>query len=197
MHDGRIRFATPADAGQVRGVYAPYVIDTAVTFEYEVPTTSEMGRRIARTLESLPWLVYEAGDRVVGYAYASPFHARAAYAWSVETSIYVDRDCRRSGVGRTLMRDLEAILSHMGVLNLNACIAYVQRDDPFLTDDSVRFHERLGFVLTAHFHECGYKFGRWYDMVWMERLPAHRPDVPRPLSSVDEARAWYETACRL
>ena len=173
MYDGRIRFATPADAVQVRAVYAPYVSDTAITFEYEVPT-----------------------DRVVGYAYASPFHVRAAYAWSVETSVYVDRACRRAGIGRALMRDLEAILSHMGALNLNACIAYAGREDPFLTDDSVRFHERLGFALAAHFHACGYKFGRWYDMVWMERLPACRPDVPRALSSVEDACAWYETSYR-
>ena len=196
MYDGRIRFATPADAVQVRAVYAPYVSDTAITFEYEVPTASEMEGRMAHTLESFPWLVFEAGGKVLGYAYASPFHVRAAYAWSVETSVYVDRACRRAGIGRALMRDLEAILSHMGALNLNACIAYAGREDPFLTDDSVRFHERLGFALAAHFHACGYKFGRWYDMVWMERLPACRPDVPRALSSVEDACAWYETSYR-
>jgi len=174
-----IRAATPADAAELLAVYAPYVEQTAITFEYDVPSEQEFADRIRRTLERYPYLVAECGGRILGYAYAGPFKERAAYDWAVETTIYVRLDCRRSGVGRLLYDALERALAAQHILNLNACIAWPEQEDEYLTMDSVSFHERLGYRLVGRFRKCGYKFGRWYDMVWMEKLIGeHQAEMP-------------------
>ena len=166
-----IRTATPDDAAALLAIYAPYVTKTAITFEYDVPTAEEFARRIRHTLERYPYLVAVLGGEIVGYAYAAEFKNRAAYQWAVETSIYLRGDVQRRGIGAQLYEALEQRLRQQGILNMNACISYpVVECDPYLTLQSVRFHERMGFALLAHFHKCGLKFGRWYDMVWMERL---------------------------
>ena len=165
-----LRSATIDDAEQMLDIYAPYVEKTAITFEYDVPTVEEFRKRIASHLTCYPWIVAEADDRIVGYAYASAFKERAAYQWSVETSIYVDETIRHHGIGRLLHGALEESLRSRGILNMNACISYIQPEDEYLTLDSVRFHERLGYTQVAHFHQCGKKFGRWYDMIWMEKI---------------------------
>ena len=158
------------DAEALLAIYAPYVELTAITFEYDVPTVDEFRRRITDISKRYPWLVAEDNGRIVGYAYASAFKERAAYQWAVETSIYVDRNERGMGPGKLLHETLEETLRERGILNMNACIAYTDKEDEFLTLDSVRFHERLGYSKVAHFHQCGRKFGRWYDMIWMEKL---------------------------
>lgn len=175
-----IRIATPDDAPALLSIYAPYVTDTAITFEYDVPSAAEFAARIEKTLEHYPYLVAELGGEIVGYAYASPFHSRAAYAWGAETSIYVRRDQRKCGVGRRLYAALERILAMQGLTNLNACIATPQTEDEHLTRDSVFFHEKLGYRFVGEFYECGYKFGRWYNMAWMEKhiAPHMRPQPP-------------------
>lgn len=165
-----IRPATPDDAAALLTIYAPYVRDTAVSFEYEVPTVEEFRQRITRFSERYPYWVAEEDGRVLGYAYAHAFHERAAYQWAVETSIYVDENEKRKGIGKHLHDALEEALKQQGILNLNACIAYSEQEDEHLTHDSIRFHERMGYKKVAHFHLCGKKFGRWYDMVWMEKL---------------------------
>ena len=165
-----LRSATIDDAEQMLDIYAPYVEKTAITFEYDVPTVEEFRKRIASHLTRYPWIVAEADDRIVGYAYASAFKERAAYQWSVETSIYVDDTIRHHGIGQLLHGALEESLRSRGILNMNACISYIQPEDEYLTLDSVRFHERLGYTQVAHFHQCGKKFGRWYDMIWMEKI---------------------------
>lgn len=170
MKNIEIRSARPEDAGALLAIYAPYVKDTAITFEWEVPAVEEFRRRIERISGKYPYLVAETEGRVVGYAYASAFKERAAYQWAVETSIYVDGHEKRKGIGRKLHDALEEALKAQGVLNLNACISYTESEDERLTPDSVRFHERMGYGRVAHFHLCGKKFGRWYDMIWMEKL---------------------------
>ena len=170
VHNLTIREARPEDAEAMRGVYAPYVERTAVTFEYETPTTEEFLRRLATVQARYPWLVAEDDGRVVGYAYASPFKERDAYQWAVETSIYLDITIRRKGIGSLLYEHLEQALRRQGILNMNACISYIEPEDEYLSLDSVHFHERMSYTLVAHFHQCGKKFGRWYDMVWMEKL---------------------------
>ena len=165
-----LRSATIDDAEQMLDIYAPYVEKTAITFEYDVPTVEEFRKRIASHLPRYPWIVAQADDCIVGYAYASAFKERAAYQWSVETSIYVDETIRHHGIGRLLHGALEESLRSRGILNMNACISYIQPEDEYLTLDSVRFHERLGYTQVAHFHQCGKKFGRWYDMIWMEKI---------------------------
>jgi phosphinothricin acetyltransferase len=116
--------------------------------------------------------------RILGYAYASPFHARKAYQWCAEMSIYVRKDERGRGLGRLLYEDLERRLKEMGYLNLNACIGYPEAEDEHLTFASVRFHERMGYSMVGEFHKCGFKFGRWYNMVWMEKLIGEHTDNP-------------------
>lgn len=182
----RIRQALPGDAEALLAIYAPYVTDTAVTFDYEVPSPEAFRDRMVRTLQTYPFLAAEEEGRLLGYACAGPFKGRAAYDWSVETTIYVDRDQRRRGIGYALEKRLEDILRSQHIQNVNACISCPrEEEDPFLTRDSILFHERMGYSLVGTFHDCGYKFGRWYHMVWMEkmlgdhRVPAE-PVIPYP-----------------
>lgn len=171
MEEFEIRNAKIEDAPALLAVYAPYVEHTAVTFEYDVPSISEFSRRIAAISKKYPYLVAERDGEVLGYAYAAEFKERAAFQWAVETSVYVRQDCRRGHVGVRLYEALRERLQDQGIQNMNACIAYPCQDgDPYLTCDSVKFHHRMGFDVVAHFHKCGKKFGRWYDMVWMELL---------------------------
>ena len=165
-----IRRARKEDAAAMLAIYAPYVEHTAITFDYEVPSLEEFQRRLERVTSSYPWLVAVDEGRIVGYAYASRFHERAAYQWSVEVSVYVAMDHRRKGIGRLLYDALEDALRLQGILNLNACIASPVQPDEYLTHDSELFHQRLGYSKVAHFHLCGKKFNRWYDMIWMEKL---------------------------
>lgn len=165
-----IRMANPADAQALLNIYAPYVINTAITFEYAVPSVEEFASRIAHTLEKYPYLIAEEGGNILGYAYASPFHDRPAYDWAVETSIYVDQNIKHRGIGRKLHDALESTLREQGILNMNACIAYPTEEDEHLDKNSVEFHAHMGYRLVGEFYKCGYKFNRWYNMVWMEKL---------------------------
>ena len=155
----QIRSAAPADAPALLAIYAPYVAHTAITFAYDVPAEAEFARRIAETLKRYPYLVAEEDGVPVGYAYAGKFHDRAAYDWSVETSIYVEQHRKRQGIGRQLHGALEQELQRRRFLSMNACVACPMTDnDPYLTKDSIRFHEKLGYRLVGEFHQCGYKF---------------------------------------
>ena len=116
-----IRVATEADAEEILAIYAKYIEQTAITFEYVVPSIEEFRGRIRHTLERFPYLAAEKDGKIAGYAYVSPFKERAAYDWSVETSIYVDMEQKRSGIGRRLYEELENILKQQGILNVNAC----------------------------------------------------------------------------
>lgn len=175
----QIRIAAAQDAKALRSIYAPYVLHTAITFEYEVPSIREFEKRIRRTLQKYPWLVAIQNNEILGYAYAGPFHERAAYDWAVETSIYVEQNHRGEGIGRLLYDALEKLLIRQNFVNLNACIAYPETEDEYLTKDSVIFHRRLGYRLVGEFYQCGYKFNRWYNMVWMEKhLGTHQPNQP-------------------
>ena len=165
-----IRTATTADAQALLNIYAPYVINTAITFEYDVPSVEEFASRIAHSLEKYPYLIAEEGGNILGYAYASPFHDRPAYDWAVETSIYVDQNIKHRGIGRKLHDALESTLREQGILNMNACIAYPPEEDEHLDKNSVEFHAHMGYRLVGEFYKCGYKFNRWYNMVWMEKL---------------------------
>lgn len=181
-----IRMATPQDAATLLAFYTPYVENTAITFEYEVPTLEEFAQRIENCLKKFPYLVAAKGETLIGYAYASPFKARAAYDWSVETSIYVAESEKGNGVGSFLYEVLEELLKKQGILNVNACIAYPQEDDAYLTMASVRFHEAKGYKQVARFHSCGYKFNRWYDMVWMEKLIGEHKENQPPVKKIQE-----------
>ena len=175
MQNVAIRPATEQDAAALLKIYAPYVQNTAITFEYTVPTVEEFKARIANTLKKYPYLVAEQNGRPLGYAYTGPFKERAAYEWAVETSIYLDPSARKMGLGRQLYTALEAVSKAQGVLNFNACIACTNQPDEHLNNNSLQFHHHLGFTTVGTFCQCGYKFGIWYNMVWVEKLLAKHP----------------------
>ena len=182
-----LRLAREEDAEGLLQVYAPYVEDTAISFEYTVPSVEEFRSRIRRIRERYPYLVAEREGRILGYTYAAPFKERAAYGWACETTIYIARDAQGIGLGRHLYESLELALSSMGITNVNACIGVPEVEDEHLTNNSLLFHSHMGYQMVGRFHRCGYKFDTWYDMVWMEKIIAEHlvPAVPvRPFQGI-------------
>ncbi|NJP40252.1 N-acetyltransferase [Oscillospiraceae bacterium HV4-5-C5C] len=188
----RIRTADPADAPALLAVYAPYVTDTAITFETRVPTVQTFAERIKQTLRRYPYILVSEGSKVLGYAYAGPFKERAAYTWAVETTVYLAEEAQGRGLGRQLYTVLEALLRRQGILNLNACISFPAAPDPYLTCRSADFHEHMGFRQAAYFHQCGCKFNRWYDMIWMEKILGPHPLPPPVFCPFPELRPAFE-----
>lgn len=187
MSETMIRIVSPEDAKELLDIYAPYVKDTAVTFEYTVPSLEEFTERIRHTLEKFPYLAAVRDGEMIGYVYAGPLHPRAAYAWSAETSIYVKKDKKHTGTGKLLYGALEKVLKEQKILSVNACIAYPETEDEYLTKDSVKFHHHMGYEMVAEFHKCAYKFDHWYNMVWMEKhIGDHieNPAAPRTFGEV-------------
>ena len=187
--DIHIRVARESDAAALQAIYAPYVERTAVSFEYEVPDVATFAGRIRRVQERYPYLVAESDRELLGYAYAGSFHTREAYSWAAEASIYLRMDCRRMGIGSALYRALESALKAMGVRRLYASIAVPDEPDEHLTLDSVRFHTAMGYHTVGEFHHCGWKFGRWYSTVWMEKVLASDDSAPSPLKPFRELNA--------
>lgn len=181
MKNIRIRMAEPKDADRLLAVYRPYVEHTPITFEYVVPSLEEFRERIVLTLEKYPYLLAERDRQVLGYSYASPFKSRAAYGWSVETSVYVEENCRGQGVGTLLYGRLEELLAMQHIINLNACITYPN-------PGSISFHERLGYRTAAHFTKCGYKMGQWYDVIWMEKMLGPHPAQPQEVIPIGQLK---------
>lgn len=184
-----IRTAAVDDAAALLAIYAPYVKGTAITFEYEVPSLEEFQGRIAHTLRRYPYIVAVENGEILGYAYTGPFGERAAYSWSVETSIYLRQDVRGKGLGKRLYAELERISKAQNVQNLYACIAYPDHDDAYLTGNSVAFHTHLGFTPVGRFPHCGYKFGTWYNMTWMEKTLGKHEESPAPFVPFPELDA--------
>lgn len=179
-----IEIAKPKDVEKILNIYKPYILNTAITFECEVPSIEEFRQRIINTLKNYPYLVAKIDDVIVGYAYTSAFKNRAAYNWAVETSVYVDVEHHNMGIGKALYQKLENISKKQNILNMNACIAVPDKG-------SVSFHQHMGYVQVAYFHQCGYKLGKWYDMVWMEKmLGEHKvePETFIPFSKLDYQR---------
>ena len=165
-----IRYAKLEDATRLVEIYRYYVEKTAITFEYKVPSIEEFQQRMIHVMEKYPYLVAKVDDQIVGYAYASTFNVRMAYDWCAETSIYVDHMLRKCGVGKRLYQALEKALKAQNITNLNACIASPIENDEYLDTNSIDYHHYLGYQMVGEFHQCGYKFKRWYNMVWMEKM---------------------------
>ena len=165
-----IRAATREDAGRLLKIYSYYVENTAISFEYVAPSLDEFSKRISSTLEKYPYIVLEDDGLIRGYAYAGAFHSRAAYAHCCEVTIYLDHDSKGNGYGKALYEALEKALKKMGIINLYACIADPEVEDEYLTKNSECFHQHMGYTKVGEFHKCGYKFGRWYNMIWMEKM---------------------------
>lgn len=166
----KVRDASFNDIPSIRAIYTPYVLQTAVSFEREVPTAEEFTRRMTHTLTRFPYLVAEEDGAVLGYCYAGCVNERPS-AWpSAELSVYVDQEQRGRGIGSMLYGAMEERLKAQNVRNLYALVAESSSDNPYLTADSPRFHEAMGFRETGRLHACGEKFGYWLDLVYWEKL---------------------------
>lgn len=179
----RFRLATLDDAPALLSIYAPYVEKTAISFEYDVPSLDEFRRRIADISRKYPYLVAEdENGQLLGYAYTHTFIARKAYDHCAESTIYLALDARKHGLGKRFYRAIEELSLAQNIYNLYACIGDPQgADDEYLTDNSIRFHEHMGFRRIGVFTRSGYKFGRWYNMSWAEKLLCDAPAHPEPV----------------
>ena len=181
-----IRLANQNDAEEIWAIYAPIVRDTVISFELEPPTIAEMQCRLVTTLESFPWLVWEQEGSVRGYAYAGKHRVRAAYQWSVDVSVYIHAEARRTGIGRALYHSLFAILRLQGYYNAYAGIALPN-------PGSVGLHEALGFVPAGVFRHVGYKLGEWHDVGYWQlglQTMSSSPRIPRDISMVQQFPGW-------
>lgn len=169
-----IRDAAESDAASILDIYAPHVLDGAVTFETEVPTVQEMASRIRAVSAEYPYFAAEDGTGVIGYAYAGRVRSRDAYQWSAELSIYVREDSRGRGVGGALVRRIIGALKTMGVKTLYAVIT---SPNP----QSEAFHERLGFKRLCVFERMGYKQGLWRDVLWAALALGEYDTPPEPI----------------
>ncbi|MGY1704687.1 GNAT family N-acetyltransferase [Geodermatophilus sp. SYSU D00697] len=157
-----VREATQADAGGCAEVYAPYVRDTAISFETEPPDAAEMGSRIAAALRTHAWVVLEDAGRVTGYAYGGPFMTRPAYRWSTSVSVYTERGRRRPGAGRALYT---ALFDRLAARGLRMALAGIVLPN----DASAGLHAALGFTPCGTYRRVGWKLGRWHDVAWSQR----------------------------
>lgn len=181
-----VRDATEKDAERILEIYDYYVRNTAITFEYDTPSLEEFRERMRKVMRKYPYLVILQDGEIKGYAYAREFVGRAAYDWSCEMTIYLDHRAKKCGLGRILYETLEKALQDMGILNLYACIGYPEQEDEYLTANSADFHAHLGYTKVGEFHRCGYKFGRWYHMNWMEKMIAEHREVQPPVKGYPE-----------
>jgi L-amino acid N-acyltransferase YncA len=166
-----IRLAKPSDAAAILAIYAPYIRDTSITFETDIPTVDDFENRIGSYLENWPWLVYEKDGMIAGYAYASRYRERVAYQWSVECSVYIHDDHHRSGIARALYTKLFAILKAQGFITVYAVINLPN-------DISVALHEKMGFKYFAEYEKVGYKLGQWKNVGWWQLQLNEYSDEP-------------------
>ena len=185
IDDISIRFAKPEDAKELLKIYAYYVTDTAISFETEVPSEEEFKLRIEEVLKSYPFIVACKDDEILGYAYLHSFVGRKAYELSAETTIYLNPDKKKMGIGKKLYSVLEDIAKAQNITNLYSCIGYVDKEDEYLNNKSVQFHEHIGFRMVGKFENCGHKFGRWYHMVWMEKIIGEHKEIKEFLKYSD------------
>ncbi|MGY1802540.1 GNAT family N-acetyltransferase [Blastococcus sp. SYSU D00922] len=157
-----VRDAAPEDAGRCAEIYAPYVRDTAISFETQPPTPAEMAERIAAAQREHAWLVLEDGGTVTGYAYAGPFMSRASYRWSATVSVYLDQGRRRTGGGRALYTALLDLLAGRGIRTVLAGVALPN-------EASEGLHRALGFELAGTYRRVGWKLDRWHDVAWYQK----------------------------
>jgi L-amino acid N-acyltransferase YncA len=171
----RLRVATHDDAEDIAAIYAPFVRDTVISFETNVPDTAEMRRRIAATLQTHPWLVAEESGRVLGYAYASQHRTREAYRWSCDVTVYLAESARGRRLGTRLYTELFALLRRQGFRNAFAGIALPNAA-------SVALHESLGFRHLGTYRDVGFKLGAWHDVGWWQLILDTASGDPREVT---------------
>lgn len=179
-----VRMATAGDIPRILEIYAPYVINTTYSFEYEPPSLEAFTQRFHRITQQFPWLVWEEDGLILGYAYASAPFTRDAYSWCTEPSIYLIPEAHGRGIGRQLYEALEDILRRQGYQTSYAIITEENTG-------SVAFHEAMGYHLLATFPRCGFKHGRWLGTIWMEKrlgfvdFPSKKPAKADSVVNID------------
>src|SRR5262245_17948926 len=196
-----LRLATPDDAAACVALYAPYVRETSITFEYEVPTVADFRQRIETVLKLAPWLLAVdtrdggGAERVLGYAYGGTWRTRVAYRWVVETAIYVDKDARGRRIGTALYGTLMELLRLQGFCRAIGGITLPNVE-------SEKLHEKLGFTFVGNFRRCGWKQGTWWDVgFWEKELQKQTGEMKETLSVAEvmkraEAKEILATAIR-
>ncbi|MGA0600334.1 arsinothricin resistance N-acetyltransferase ArsN1 family B [Caulobacter sp. KR2-114] len=191
MGEPRLRVATLADAPAIADIYGHYVRNTAISFELEPPDAETMRGRLADVLSGHPWLVADQAGEVIGYAYAGGHRpkARAAYAWSVDTTIYLCHGLQRRGLGRRLYRALLEVVRRQGFYRAYGGIALPN-------DASVGLHEAMGFSPIGVYRGVGYKLGAWRDVGWWGLDLTPLPAMPQPPAPFDAAAttAWLQAS---
>jgi len=165
-----IRNATPTDAEAILAIYAPYITDSCISFETEVPAITEFTARIEHVIPNYPYLVCEVDGKVVGYAYVSQHRERTAYKYSADVSVYIAPEYHWQGIGRALYTKLFELMREQGFYTAIAGITLPN-------EKSVGLHKALGFKEVGVYHNVGYKFGKWLDVLWMEK-PLRDYDEP-------------------
>jgi phosphinothricin acetyltransferase len=176
MSDGspNVRDASELDGEACATIYAPYVTDTAITFEIDPPLAAEMSARIASAVRTHAWVVLEDGRRVVGYAYGGPYKSRPAYRWSCEVSVYLERGRRRTGGGRALY---DALFLRLAERGFRTAVAGMTLPN----DGSVGLHHAMGFEPVGTFRRIGWKHSAWHDVAWAQMTIATGQDPPADL----------------
>ena len=177
-----IRLAQSTDAEGILEIYSPYIQNTSITFETEIPSVSEFDNRINNYTQNYPWLVDEIDGKIAGYAYASRYRERTAYQWSIECSVYIHDSHLRSGIARNLYSKLFDFLKIQRFTTVYAVINLPN-------DRSVAFHESMGFHYFATYEKVGYKLGQWKNVGWWQlqlNEYIHEPDAPIPFSALNE-----------
>lgn len=164
----KVRDASAQDADACAAIYAPYVTNTAISFETDPPCAAEMAERIAAATRTHAWLVLEDQGRVVGYAYGGPYKSRAAYRWSCEVSIYLEIGRRRTGAGRALYG---ALLPRLAERGYHTAVAGMTLPN----DASLGLHRAMGFEPVGTYRRIGWKHGAWHDVAWAQ-LPLAQVD---------------------
>ena len=157
-----IRIALERDVPEILSIYAPYVLNTTCTFEYDVPSSDAFLERFRTITARFPWIVWEEDGMILGYAYGSAPFERAAYSWSCETSVYLRPEAKGRGIGRALYTALEQILAYQGYI-VNYAIVTSENHS------SLAFHQKLGYRMAGEFHGCAFKFGKRLGITWMEK----------------------------
>jgi len=174
MKQAELRLAKPADAEGILKVLAPYIKDTAINFEYEVPDAAEYAKKIEAISQKYPFIVCEIEGEIVGFAYASPFNSRAAYMWDAELSVYVDKNYLRLGIGHSLYSALIEILKLQNIQNVYGGVTVPNENSEWL-------HKSLGFELVAVYRKVGFKLGRWHDVAWYVKYIGNHVTPPGPV----------------
>lgn len=180
INNYNIRFIKPADAEAALAIYAPYVLHTANTFEYEIPSVADFSAKIEKITAQYPWLVCECDGEIVGYAYGSTHRERAAYQWSPESTVYIDAKHHRKGVARALYNTMFELMRQQGYINVFASVLVTN-------ENSVAFHKAYGFEEIGLFKNIGYKLGKWHTNLWLQyalQEPILNPPVPKPITKM-------------